>query len=312
MSITKTSTLNMDREAWLRERRKSIGGSDAGTILGLNAYTSPYALWCEKTGRIIPDDISDKEAVRLGNDLEQYVADRFMEATGKKVRKCNAILTNTDYPFAHANVDRLIVGENAGLECKTTSSWEILQKCREGQYPDTWYAQMTHYMMVTGAERWYLAVLVFGRGFFWFTIERSEAEINALEDAESEFWKLVETDTPPDVDGKEATTEALSAIYSESSKGTGIDLLPLSGVLHTYAQLKKNKTDLEEQITACENHIKEYMGNAETGIGGAFSVSWKTQNRSAFDRKAYEAANGPIPKQFFKNSTSRPFKVTMI
>ena len=139
MPIEKISTLDMSREKWLALRRGSIGGSDAGALLGLNPFNSPYSLWAEKTGKVIPEDISDKEAVRLGNDLEEYVAQRFAEATEKKVRRCNAILKNTDYPYAHANPDRLIVGEDAGLECKTTSSFDTLQKCREGRYPDTWY-----------------------------------------------------------------------------------------------------------------------------------------------------------------------------
>lgn len=75
--ITKTTTVGMTDEQWHAERRKSIGGSDAGTILGLNKYSSPYALWAEKTGRVTPEDISDREAVRLGHDLEDYVAKRF-------------------------------------------------------------------------------------------------------------------------------------------------------------------------------------------------------------------------------------------
>ena len=119
--ITKTSTKDMSHEQWLEARRKSIGGSDAASILGLNQYNSAYALWCEKTGKITPEDISDKEAVRLGNDLEQYAAERFMDATGKKVRRENNIIYNDDYPFAHANPDRMVIGEKAGLECKTTS-----------------------------------------------------------------------------------------------------------------------------------------------------------------------------------------------
>ena len=90
--ITKTTTVGMTEEQWHAERRKSIGGSDAGTILGLNKYSSPYALWAEKTGRVTPEDISDREAVRLGHDLEDYVAKRFAEATGKRVRRENHFL----------------------------------------------------------------------------------------------------------------------------------------------------------------------------------------------------------------------------
>ena len=308
--ITKVSTKDMSREDWLKKRSLSIGGSDAGTLLGLNTYSSPYALWAEKTGKVVPEDISDKEAVRVGNDLEQYVADRFMEKTGKKVRKANCFIYNSDFPFAHANIDRDVVGENAGLECKTTSSWEILQQCREGKYPDNWYAQMTHYMMVTGADHWYLGVLVLGKGFYEFTIERNEDEIKALAAAEEAFWNNVKCNTPPALDGTEATQDALKTVLGDSRPGQGTDLTGVGNHITMYCALKERIKEMEAELNEHQAIIMQYMGSAEKGSYGNTSVSFKTQTRKTFDRKAFEAANGPIADLFFTISTSRPFKVT--
>ena len=308
--ITKVSTKDMSREAWLERRRLSIGGSDAGTLLGLNPYSSPYALWADKTGKVVPEDISDKEAVRLGNDLEQYVAERFMEKTGKKVRKANCFIYNSEYPFAHANIDREVIGEKAGLECKTTSSWEILQKCREGKYPDTWYAQVTHYMMVTGAERWYLGVLVLGKGFYEFTIERNEDEIKALAAAEEAFWSRVSSNTPPALDGTEATQTALKTVLGDSEGGQVTDLAGVGNHITLYCALKERMKEMEAELNEHQAIIMQYMGSAEKGSYGSTTVSFKTQSRKTFDRKAFEAANGPIADVFFTVSTSRPFKVT--
>ena len=53
--------------------------------------------------------------MRQGCDLEEYVARRFMEETGKKVRRVNSIFYMEENPFMLANVDRLIVGENCEL-----------------------------------------------------------------------------------------------------------------------------------------------------------------------------------------------------
>ena len=308
--ITKVSTKDMRREQWLEERRKSIGGSDAGSLLGLNEYTSPYALWCEKTGKIIPEDISDKEAVRIGNDMEQYVAERWMEKTGKKVRRDNSMIYNSEYPFAHANIDRAVIGEGAGLECKTTSSWEILQQCRDGHYPDQWYAQITHYLMVTGWERWYLGVLVLGKGFFEFTIERNEAEIAALAAAERGFWDNVTNDTPPALDGADSTTEALKTILGDSAPGKAVDLMAVSTDITLWLALKEKIKELEAEQARHQAAIMQFMGEAERGAFGNTSISFKTQTRRTFDRDAFEAANGPIADKYFKESTSRPFKVT--
>ena len=50
--LTFVSTVNMPHEEWLARRRKSIGGSDAAAVVGLNAFVSQYSLWAEKTGKI--------------------------------------------------------------------------------------------------------------------------------------------------------------------------------------------------------------------------------------------------------------------
>ena len=259
--ITKTTTVGMTEEQWHAERRKSIGGSDAGTILGLNKYSSPYALWAEKTGRVTPEDISDREAVRLGHDLEDYVAKRFAEATGKRVRRENHFLVNSDYPFAHALPDRMVIGENAGLECKTTSSFEIPKQCAEGEFPAVWYCQIMHYMMVTGAPVWYLAVLCFGRGFYWFRVERDEGEISALAAAEREFWQYVRSGTEPPVDGTDATAEALRTLYPDSRDGETCDLGAVQSAVRSY-------TALGEQI----DELKRLQAEQAAAIGPVDAV----------------------------------------
>ena len=50
-----------------------------------------------------------------------------------------------------ANVDRLIVGENAGLECKTTSAYNA-KEWDGDEVPAQYILQVQHYMAVTGAK----------------------------------------------------------------------------------------------------------------------------------------------------------------
>ena len=148
------STLHMDHEVWLENRRKGIGGSDAGSICGLNPYSSAIAVFQDKTQPLT--EKPDNESMRQGRDLEEYVARRFMEETGKKVRRANAIFYKEEQPFMLANVDRLIVGENAGLECKTASAYSA-DKWKDGHIPESYEIQCHHYMAVTGADAWYIA-----------------------------------------------------------------------------------------------------------------------------------------------------------
>lgn len=304
---TLVSTAGMSREDWLTQRRKTIGGSDAAAIVGLSRYATPYTVFMDKTGRL--PDKPDTEAMRLGRDLEDYVAKRWQEATGKRVRRCNAMIYSAEYPYSHADVDRLVVGENAGLECKTTSALDLKQ-FKGVEFPEKYYAQCVHYMAVTGAERWYLAVLVFGRGFFVYTLERDQAEIDALMAAEAEFWTgYVEKDTPPPPDGSEATTEALQVVYAES-RDEERDLFGRETMLDEYMQLKRQKKAIEDRIGEIENALKEDMQEAERGHCGAYTVSWKSQLRSTFQPKAFALAYPGIDlTPFYKTSSARPFKV---
>ena len=305
--ITKVKTKS--HEEWLELRSHYIGGSDAAAVVGLNAYASPYSLWAEKTGKV--PGFAGNLATEVGAFLEEFVAQKFAQETGKKVRKCNQSFLNSEYPFAIANIDREIIGEDAGLEIKTTDSLNM-KKFKGGEYPANYYAQMVHYLAVTGKQRWYLAVLIGNKEFKWFTLERDEAEIAALMTAESIFWEMVKTDTPPAVDGATATTEALKTIYAESDDSV-CDLTTFSTNLRQYMALKKQIKELEELADEAANKVREFMGSSGGGECDGFKVSWKSQTRRTFDSKRFAKENPDVDlSDYYKETNSRVFRVSEI
>lgn len=301
--ITKIKTNN--REEWLALRRQYIGGSDAAAVVGLNAYSSPFALWAEKTGRA--PGFTGNLATEVGTFLEEFVAQKFAAETGKKVRRCNLSFVNSDYPFAIANIDREIVGEDAGLEIKTTDSLN-LRKFNNGEFPANYYVQIMHYLAVTGKKRWYLAVLIGNRELKIFTIERDDAEIRALMDAEREFWAFVAQDIAPAVDGSKSTTSAINGIY-ESNAGSVTDLTACAADLDMFFALGQQISELEQLRDAAANRIKAYMQENEAGEYANYRVTWKTQPRRTFDAKRFAADNPQIELDaYYKTSNSRVFR----
>lgn len=297
-----------DHEEWLQIRSKYIGGSDAGAVIGLNPYKSRYSLWAEKTGKV--PGFEGNIITKVGSYLEDLVAKMFEEETGKKVRRDNHTMVNDLYPFACANIDRAVVGEDAGLEIKTTNSFPIMKQLRGTEFPEAYYAQCVHYLAVTGLSKWYLAVLINCREFKVFELERDQAEIDALMNAEKEFWHLVETDTAPGCDGSDATKDTLLTLYPNSNDDE-VDLSAFKSRLDEYMALNaqiKSLTDLKEEIA---NSIKEYMREAGRGKAGTYSISYKSQSRRTFDTKRFEADHKDVAlADYFKESTSRVFKVT--
>lgn len=265
-----------DHEKWLEARALGIGGSDAAVIMGMNPYKSPYQLWLEKTGQAEAPDLSDNQYVYWGTKNEANIADWFQEETGRKVKRLGT-LRSKEYPFMLANVDRTVVGENAGLEIKTAGVRQY-RKWKDDEIPDAYYCQCLHYMAVTGADYWYIAVLLGGNEAKWKRIERNEEDIQHLIMAETDFWKLVETRTPPPVDGSDSCAAALSAQYKGGDPNFSVVLQPSAeDVIESLENDKAIMDALKKQITEKENRLKALLGNAEEGTTDHYRVLWKTQ-----------------------------------
>lgn len=321
--ITKKNTNDMSREDWLRERKKGLGGSDMAAVLGMNEYKGPYAVWAEKRSEVIED--FDNESMRVGRDLEGYVAERFCEASGKKVRRVNAIITNDAYPHIQINIDREVVGEDAILECKTANAYG--QKKFQDGIPDYYYVQCVTYMGVYEKSKCYLAVLVLGIGFkcYYLTTDKNDTcpdfcekmiyvddtEFEAIKYRAVAFWEYVESGEEPPVDETAGTTEAIRKMYPSSKTGVEYDATSIRTNLKARKALKAQIDDLKKELDAQENIIKNFMKDAEKASCDGWSVSYKSSTRTSIDNKALKADNKDIDwDKYTKSSEVRTLRIT--
>lgn len=298
-----------DEKKWLEARREGIGGSDASVIVGLNRWKSPFQLWLEKTGKAEAEDLSGNEYVYWGKVLEEAVANRFCELTGKKVQR-RGLLQMDDRPYIRASVDRMVVGENAGLECKTCNGFAA-KEWEDDEVPAAYYVQCQHYMMVTGCERWYIAVLIGGNHFVWKEIPRNDNEIDLLLQAEIDFWHKVEAGIMPEVDGSESCKDALAAEF----RGGNAEPLTLPDaaevIIERIRALDDAKKNTEEDIEHHKNQLRRLMGDYELGYAGDYKVTWKTQaGRTTVDSKALKAKDPDIYAKYAKQG--KPTRVLRI
>nr|WP_309101655.1 YqaJ viral recombinase family protein [Fredinandcohnia onubensis] len=302
-------TREMTNAEWLVERTKGIGGSDVGTILGLNKYRTAFELWLEKTGQVEPIQV-DNEAIYWGNEMENVVAKEFEKRTGKKVRRANFMFSHPNYPYLRANVDRFVVGESSVLECKTASAY-LAKEWESDEIPDSYLVQVQHYLGVTGREKGYIAVLIGGNRFVWKEIERDEELIKMIFNATKHFWEYnVEQGIPPELDGSSAAEQYLKEKYDRAEKDKEI-VLPAEykKLLEQYKQIKSDEKLIATAKKEVENKIKSSLEDAETGIAGDFIVTWKNQSRTSVDSKALKEKFPDIHKEVLKTSTFRKFDV---
>lgn len=300
------STFNMEKQEWLNYRKQGIGGSDAGAVCGLNPYKTAMEVYQDKVSFETED--FDNEAMRQGRDFEDYVARRFTEVTGKKVRRANAMFCHEKYPFMLADVDRMVVGEKAGLECKTASPF-LADKWQDGQVPMHYYIQCLHYMTVCDADAWYIAVLIFGREFKYYRIERDEKMIADLIQIEQDFWQNhVLKGQMPSPDGSKLADSVIAEYY----KQTIAETIPLTG----FNEKIKRRQELSEIIRRMdtekrqiEQELKLYFGEAEAAENELYRVSWKTVESSRLDEKRLKEEQPELYEKYKKSVLSRRFTV---
>lgn len=200
-------------EEWLKAR-KGIGGSDASAVVGKNPYKSNQELWMEKTGKLIPEDISDKPYVRYGHEAEFYLRELFaLDYPEYKIDYYDHnMIINSRFPWAHASLDGELTdqeGRKGVLEIKTTNILQSMQRERwNDQIPDNYYIQVLHYLMVTEYEfvvlkaqlksEWHGDRRAQTRHYF---IEREEVfdDIQFLYEHEMNFWEHVKQRRMPDL-----------------------------------------------------------------------------------------------------------------
>jgi putative phage-type endonuclease len=205
-------TILKDREEWLKNRMKGIGGSEISAVVGCNPYMDNITLWKIKTGQIEPEDISDKPFVKYGHDAEHHLRELFkLDFPEYSVNYIeNNSFYNDKYPFARASLDGWLEDENGRkgiLEIKTTEILQSMQKEKwNKQIPQNYYCQVLFYMAVLEADfavlKAQLKTVFDGVPYLQtkhYPIERKdvEADIQYLMQEGEKFWQYVQSGKMP-------------------------------------------------------------------------------------------------------------------
>lgn len=200
------------REEWLQARKNTIGGSDASAVVGMNPYKDNVALWAEKTGLVIPEDISDKPYVKYGHDAEPLLRELFkLDFPEYQVfYEENNLFLNEKYPWGHYSADGWLLDQNGRkgiLEIKTTEILQSMQKEKWNQrIPDNYFVQVLHGLLILEADfavlKAQLKTVFDGIPYLQtkhYFIERSEVEedIEFLKSCESNFAWAVQNKQRP-------------------------------------------------------------------------------------------------------------------
>jgi putative phage-type endonuclease len=278
-------TDKMSRDEWLELRRGGIGGSDAGTILGVNKYQSAYSLFLEKTGQLTVEDGSN-EATAWGHALEPVIAERYAVEKNAAVVKIPAILQQEDRPWQLANLDYVIIDEpalagtvssdlhplysedkiSAILEIKTTgiATRGAAHHWDNNRIPVTYFWQGCHYAAVTGIREVRFAALIGGQGLVERKVVYSDEQVESLTLEEAAFWYNVSALEAPVDRISSSDLDVIKSFYPRHNEGVVLEADGhLQSLIETYQAAKRDLDIVEDLANSARAQLLEALGSAE-------------------------------------------------
>lgn len=283
-SITADLIACSTRDEWAAERAKSLGASEAASILGASPHGSRVAVWADKIQP--PTFAASEEWQEIKLLVEGPALAFYQRKFGGEVRHWPQtwLLRSRDLPL-HCTPDGLALDpDEDGWGLVQVKAWSEFDAAAWTDEPPLYVqVQVQTELAVTGLQWAYVAVLFGTQRLARFRVARNERFIAALVRAAREFWAMVESQTEPPLDGSEATTRALARLHPNDD-GSAVLLPPDADRLlerrERLASLAKRVDDVKSGI---DNQLRAWIGDATYGItSGERAVSWKSQTRKSY------------------------------
>lgn len=296
------------------DRHTYIGASDIGIIMGVSPFKTPFELWCEKTQKIKPENLDEKDSVRMGKVLEEFVAQEYAYRNNVSVRRAPKVYVHPDYPFFKAHADRLVTGTEKGLECKTTSEYNK-DKWNGADIPETYILQCQWLMGLSGRKEWDIAVLIGGNKYKDKPLKFDKELFDLMLEKALIFWnENVLKDIPPEL--TPADDKIINELYPHNNGNlldlSNIDTALLSSFEEAVAQrqeLKMHEKQIKEELTELENKIKDVIKENDGVKTLKYKVTWKTQKgQYSYDKEAM-IADGVFEK-YATQGINRVLRIT--
>lgn len=297
-----------DRDAWLVERKKGLGSSDAGTIMGVSPFSTPLRLWRLKMG--IDPPVEETDAMRNGHYFEASTAEYFAATTGSYVDPTTAndwLAVSDQKPWLRVSPDRLFwlpntehKPENALiLELKSTN--KIVDP---DNLPLYWYCQVQYQMGVMGikmaAVAWVSALPTLSFGHAWVTF--NEAFYKTLEAKLDEFWNvnILKRIEPKASDEKDTALLWPEAKDNKSVAASDQDEL----LVQQYKELTERIDETKKEQSQLAAIIKEKIQDGEffvkynTDGTRKTLITYKHNRKNVFDTERFRNEEPELYKKY--------------
>ena len=280
----------------LIERQKGIGGSDAGTAVGVNPYKSPYILYLEKIGAREPEDISNKPAVKRGVRLEPEIMKWVKEDLNITLRKDKNTHISKEYPYLFCHNDGTVVGSHRIAEIKAPSI-HMREKWGEpgtDSIPPYYLAQGVHALAIQPEMEGVDYFAYFDPDILHFKLERKKSLIDAYLAKVEMFWNYVLNELPP------PPQDENDLIYKYFKKnGKFKSATPdIEKRIANLIKIKAEKKALDAEEKEEKFQIKDYIEHFDGIDSSLGKVTLSRVELKAFQEKGFIKTNPELYEEY--------------
>ena len=304
----------ISREEWLSLRRQGIGGSDAAAICGQNPWRSPLAVYADKKA-LIPDEADNDSFLfgrRMERPLRQWFAEDFAAQEDKAivVEEHPFMYRSKQWPWMIGNIDGLVQPKDeieGGLELKARDRF-MAKHYADDSVMDSDYAQVQHYMALTGLTYFYVVILL-GKKLIWRRVIRNEKYIEWLVEAEQRFWTdYVLTGQAPAPIGLDSDDDVLKALYGiEEEREVMLDELRTQ--VESYVAANEQEKVLAKEKQRLRQLVESRMGTAKYAIAGDHKITWSRFEMRRMDIDRLRKDDPELAARYTKAIPSSRFSV---
>jgi putative phage-type endonuclease len=257
---------------WHEARRNGVGGSEVAPIIGISPFESRFALWHRKKGTIPAIDLKDE--LEWGHRCEPMVAQKYADSHPEfKVVEVGTYCHVTR-AYQIANPDRLLIGPSGAvkpLEIKYSLFGDGWGKEGTEEIPPYYRTQALHYIDTLGFSEIDVAVFIGGSATYReYTIRENLEEQAWLREQVKDFLDDLDTGTLPDIDGHDATYQAIKELHPEID-GETVEV-PAS-IAFDYITTRQRAEEARTEAQRCTGQLADYIGNAKRATFGGKTIA---------------------------------------
>jgi len=296
-------------DAWHKRRRKGLGGSDLSELM-LDVGNA-HAVYSSKVYEL---DDTPNEAMLAGTLLEGGVLDWAEMTLGKLRRQQRRRVKGT--PIA-TNIDAIIDSNGEPVEAKTSGIVSRFAPTQaygdEGtdEVPDRVIIQTHAHMMAVDKDVCHVPVLIGGRGFLMFRVERNTELVEAIAEISNRFWTdHVVKSVPPDESWSRLCAPSLGILKRvRREPGKIIPVEPTA--VELWEKAKAARLWIKDAEESAQARVLDMLGDAEAGqLPDGRQVTYKQQNTGGLRTKDLRLAYPEIAKEFANTKTHGVLRIT--